>query len=105
MFIWYKTLFYLWKEFKIKNYNMSHFKLAILISILLFTSCSNTECTSQNKVLQDEKVILEKELSELIIKYDESIQRSEHIDDELVLAKEQIIRLYDSLDSKNNHNK
>ena len=68
-----------------------------LIALSIYTIKFYNEEKENKEILQKEKTVIEDELNELIIKYDEAIDENEVMDKDLVNARDRITRLLDSV--------
>lgn len=68
-----------------------------LIALSIYTIKFYNEEKENKEILQKEKSVIEDELNELIIKYDEAIDENEVMDQDLVNARDRIARLLDSV--------
>ncbi|AVR44545.1 hypothetical protein C7S20_04290 [Christiangramia fulva] len=68
-----------------------------LIALSIYTIKFYNEEKENEKVLQKEKSVIEDELNDLIVKYDEAIKENEVMDQDLVNARDRIARLLDSV--------
>ena len=68
-----------------------------LIALSIYTIKFYNEEKENKEILQKEKSVIEDELNELIIKYDEAIDENEVMDQDLVNARDRISRLLDSV--------
>ncbi|WP_299153268.1 hypothetical protein [uncultured Christiangramia sp.] len=68
-----------------------------LIALSIYTIKFYNEEKENKEILQKEKTVIEDELNELIIKYDEAIDENEVMDQDLVNARDRITRLLDSV--------
>ncbi|APG60610.1 hypothetical protein [Christiangramia salexigens] len=68
-----------------------------LIALSIYTIKFYNEEKENKEILQREKSVIEDELNELIVKYDEAIQENEIMDQDLVNARDRISRLLDSV--------
>lgn len=72
--------------------------LAVALVVLgIFTIRSYNEGKETKAILTKEKAVIEDELNDLIVKYDEAIEENEIMDQNLVDARERIDRLLDSV--------
>jgi len=72
--------------------------LAVALVVLgIFTIRSYNEGKENKAILTKEKAVIEDELNDLIVKYDEAIEENEIMDQNLVDARERIDRLLDSV--------
>ncbi len=72
--------------------------LAIALLVLgIYTVKFYNEEKENKAILQKEKAVIEDELNDLIIKYDEAIEENEVLDQDLVNARDRIERLLDSV--------
>ncbi len=68
-----------------------------LIALSIYTIKFYNEEKENKKILQKEKSVIEDELNDLIVKYDEAIKENEIMDQDLVNARDRITRLLDSV--------
>lgn len=68
-----------------------------LIALAIYTVKFYNEEQENQELLQKEKAVIEGELNDLIVKYDEAIAENEGLDSELVAAREKIVTLRDSV--------
>ncbi len=68
-----------------------------LIALAIYTVKFYNEEQENKELLQKEKAVIEGELNDLIVKYDEAIAENEGLDSELVAARERIVTLRDSV--------
>lgn len=68
-----------------------------LIALSIYTIKFYNEEKENKEILQKEKSVIEDELNELIVKYDEAIQENEIMDQDLVNARDRISKLLDSV--------
>lgn len=68
-----------------------------LIALSIYTIKFYNEEKENKEILQKEKSVIEDELNELIVKYDEAIEENEVMDQDLVNARDRISRLLDSV--------
>jgi predicted RNase H-like nuclease (RuvC/YqgF family) len=68
-----------------------------LVALGIYTIKFYNEEKENQELLQQEKAVIEGELNDLIIKYDEAIGNNEELDRELVAARERIVSLRDSV--------
>lgn len=68
-----------------------------LIALSIYTIKFYNEEKENKAILQKEKGVIEDELNDLIVKYDEAIQENEVMDQNLVDARDRISRLLDSV--------
>lgn len=68
-----------------------------LIALGIYTVKFYNEEKENQELLEKEKAVIEGELNDLIIKYDEAIAENEGLDSELVAARERIVMLRDSV--------
>ncbi len=68
-----------------------------LVALSIYTIKFYNEEKENKEILQKEKSVIEDELNELIVKYDEAIQENEVMDQDLVNARDRISRLLDSV--------
>lgn len=68
-----------------------------LIALGIYTVKFYNEEKENQELLQKEKAVIEGELNDLIVKYDEAIAENEGLDSELVAARERIVSLRDSV--------
>lgn len=68
-----------------------------LIALSIYTIKFYNEEKENKKILQKEKSVIEDELNDLIVKYDEAIKENEIMDQDLVNARDRIARLLDSV--------
>ncbi|WP_035695395.1 hypothetical protein [Christiangramia portivictoriae] len=68
-----------------------------LIALSIYTIKFYNEEKENKEILQKEKTVIEDELNELIIRYDEAIDENEVMDQDLVNARDRIARLLDSV--------
>ena len=68
-----------------------------LVALSIYTIKFYNEEKENKEILQKEKAVIEDELNELIVKYDEAIEENEIMDQDLVNARDRISRLLDSV--------
>ncbi|MFV8225533.1 hypothetical protein [Christiangramia aquimixticola] len=68
-----------------------------LIALSIYTIKFYNEEKENKEILKKEKAVIEDELNELIVKYDEAIQENEIMDQDLVNARDRISKLLDSV--------
>lgn len=68
-----------------------------LIALGIYTIKFYNEEKENKAILQREKTVIEDELNDLIVKYDEAIATNEVMDEDLVNARERIVVLLDSV--------
>ena len=68
-----------------------------LVALSIYTIKFYNEEKENKQILQKEKSVIEDELNELIVKYDEAIEENEVMDQDLVNARDRITRLLDSV--------
>ena len=68
-----------------------------LVALSIYTIKFYNEEKENKEILQKEKSVIEDELNELIVKYDEAIEENEVMDQDLVNARDRISRLLDSV--------
>ena len=68
-----------------------------LVALSIYTIKFYNEEKENKEILQKEKAVIEDELNELIVKYDEAIAENEIMDQDLVNARDRISRLLDSV--------
>lgn len=68
-----------------------------LLALGIYTVKFYNEEKENKAILQKEKAVIEDELNDLIIKYDEAIEENEVMDQDLVNARDRIERLLDSV--------
>jgi len=68
-----------------------------LIALGIYTVKFYNEEKENQELLRKEKAVIEGELNDLIVKYDEAIAENEGLDSELVAARERIVSLRDSV--------
>lgn len=68
-----------------------------LIALAIYTVKFYNEEQETQELLVKEKAVIEGELNDLIVKYDEAIAENEGLDSELVAARERIVALRDSV--------
>ena len=68
-----------------------------LVALGIYTIKFYNEEKENKELLQQEKAVIEGELNDLIVKYDEAIAENEGLDQELVAARERIVVLRDSV--------
>lgn len=68
-----------------------------LIALGIYTVKFYNEEKENQELLEKEKAVIEGELNDLIVKYDEAIEENEGLDSELVAARERIVMLRDSV--------
>lgn len=68
-----------------------------LVALGIYTVKFYNEEKDNREILLQEKAVIEGELNELIVKYDEAIAENEGMDTELVAARERILALRDSV--------
>ncbi len=69
-----------------------------LVALGIYTIKFYNEEKENQEILQKEKTVIEDELNDLIIKYDEAIENNEVLDQDLVNARDRIERLLDSVE-------
>jgi len=69
-----------------------------LIALSIYTITFYNEEKENKEILKKEKSVIEDELNELIVNYDEAIEKNEVMDQDLVNARERISRLLDSVE-------
>jgi len=69
-----------------------------LIALSIYTITFYNEEKENKEILKKEKSVIEDELNELIVNYDEAIEENEVMDQDLVNARERISRLLDSVE-------
>lgn len=68
-----------------------------LVALGIYTVKFYNDEKENRELLQQEKAVIEGELNDLIVKYDEAIAENEGLDQELVAARERITTLRDSV--------
>lgn len=68
-----------------------------LIALGIYTVRFYNEEKENQELLQRQKAVIEEELNDLIVRYDEAIEENEGLDNELVAARERILVLRDSV--------
>lgn len=68
-----------------------------LVALGIYTVKFYNEEKENQEMLQREKAVIEEELDELIVRYDEAIGENEDLDSELMAARERIMVLRDSV--------
>jgi len=68
-----------------------------LVALSIYTIKFYNEEKENKEILQKEKTVIEDELNELIVKYDEAIEENEVMDQDLVNARNRISTLLDSV--------
>lgn len=68
-----------------------------LVALGIYTIKFYNDEKENQQLLQQEKAVIEGELNDLIVKYDEAIGNNEELDRELVAARERIVALRDSV--------
>lgn len=68
-----------------------------LVALGIYTIKFYNEEKENQELLKQEKAVIEGELNDLIIKYDEAIGENEELDRDLVAARERIVSLRDSV--------
>lgn len=68
-----------------------------LVALSIYTIKFYNEEKENKAILQKEKSVIEDELNELIVKYDDAIEENEIMDQDLVNARDRISRLLDSV--------
>ena len=68
-----------------------------LVALGIYTIKFYNEEKQNQELLEQEKAVIERELNDLIVKYDEAIAENEGLDQELVEARERIVTLRDSV--------
>lgn len=68
-----------------------------LVALGIYTIKFYNEEKENKQLLQQEKAVIEGELNDLIVKYDEAIAENEGLDRDLVAARERIVVLRDSV--------
>ncbi|MDX1753143.1 MAG: hypothetical protein R3259_08155 [Salinimicrobium sediminis] len=68
-----------------------------LVALGIYTIKFYNEEKENKELLQQEKAVIEGELNDLIVKYDEAIAENEGLDRDLVAARERIVVLRDSV--------
>lgn len=68
-----------------------------LVALGIYTVKFYNDEKENRELLQQEKAVIEGELNDLIVKYDEAIAENEGLDEELVAARERILALRDSV--------
>ena len=68
-----------------------------LVALGIYTVKFYNDEKENRELLQQEKAVIEGELNDLIVKYDEAIAENEGLDQELVAARERITALRDSV--------
>lgn len=68
-----------------------------LVALGIYTVKFYNEEKDNRQLLLQEKAVIEGELNELIVKYDEAIAENEGMDEELVAARQRILSLRDSV--------
>lgn len=68
-----------------------------LIALGIYTVKFYNEEKENREILEQEKAVIEQELDDLIVRYDEAIAENQGLDQELVAARERIVVLRDSV--------
>lgn len=68
-----------------------------LVALAIYTIKFYNDEKETQELLEQEKAVIEGELNDLIVKYDEAIAENEGLDEELVSARERIVTLRDSV--------
>ena len=68
-----------------------------LVALGIYTVKFYNEEKENRELLEQEKAVIEEELNDLIVRYDEAIAENEGLDNELVAARERIMVLRDSV--------
>lgn len=68
-----------------------------LVALSIYTIKFYNEEKENKEILQKEKSVIEDELNELIVKYDDAIEENEVMDQDLVNARDRISKLLDSV--------
>lgn len=68
-----------------------------LVALGIYTIKFYNEEKENKELLEQEKAVIESELNDLIVKYDEAIAENEGLDNELSAARERIVALRDSV--------
>jgi len=68
-----------------------------LVALSIYTIKFYNEEKENKEILQKEKSVIEDELNELIVKYDDAIEENEIMDQDLVNARDRISKLLDSV--------
>ncbi len=68
-----------------------------LVALSIYTIKFYNEEKQNKEILQKEKSVIEDELNELIVKYDDAIEENDIMDQDLVNARDRISRLLDSV--------
>ena len=68
-----------------------------LVALAIYTVKFYNDEKETQELLEQEKAVIEGELNDLIVKYDEAIAENEGLDQELVEARERIVNLRDSV--------
>ena len=68
-----------------------------LVALGIYTIKFYNEEKENQELLQQEKAVIEGELNDLIVKYDEAIAENEGLDEELSAARQRIVNLRDSV--------
>lgn len=68
-----------------------------LVALAIYTVKFYNEEKETQELLLQEKAVIEEELNDLIVKYDEAIAENEGLDQELIAARERITALRDSV--------
>ena len=68
-----------------------------LVALAIYTVKFYNDEKETQELLEQEKAVIEGELNDLIVKYDEAIAENEGLDEELVSARERIVTLRDSV--------
>ena len=69
----------------------------VLVALCIYTITLYNDKEENEAYLKKEKTVIEDELNELIVKYDEAIEENEVMDQDLVDARDRIARLLDSV--------
>ncbi len=68
-----------------------------LVALGIYTVKFYNEEKENQELLRQEKAVMEAELNDLIVKYDEAIEESQGLDQELTAARQRIVNLRDSV--------
>lgn len=68
-----------------------------LVALGIYTVKFYNEEKENQQLLRQEKAVMEAELNDLIVKYDEAIEESQGLDQELTAARQRIVSLRDSV--------
>ncbi len=68
-----------------------------LVALAIYTVRFYNEEKENQELLQRQKAVMEEELNDLIVRYDEAIGENEELDTELIAARQRILALRDSV--------